>query len=65
MKFDVEGEDDYGWLLAYAYLSAGSMLNETHLQEGCAQIATSPPDARDVERFKDAQREAHGARRSL
>lgn len=41
--FDVEGEDYYGRILAYAYLTAGSMFNETHLQEGYAQSATSPP----------------------
>jgi hypothetical protein len=40
---DVEGEDAYGRILAYAYLTAGSMFSETHLQEGYAQIATSPP----------------------
>lgn len=42
-EFDVERKDDYGRLLAYAYLPDDSMFNETLLREGYAQIATFPP----------------------
>ncbi len=36
LKFDVEREDDYyGRLLAYAYLSDGSMFKETLQLRGC------------------------------
>lgn len=46
LEFDVEREDDYGWLLAYAYLLDGSMFNETLLWEGYAQVGTFPPNTR-------------------
>jgi micrococcal nuclease len=65
LEFDVEREDDYGRLLAYAYLPDGSMFNETLLREGYAQVATFPPNMRYLDRFEVAQREAREARRGL
>ncbi len=65
LEFDVEGEDDYGRLLAYAYLPDGSMFNETLLREGYAQVATFPPNTRYLDRFEDVQKEAREARRGL
>jgi micrococcal nuclease len=65
LEFDVEGEDDYGRLLAYVYLPDGLMFNEMLLREGYAQVATFPPNTRYLERFEDAQREAREARRGL
>ena len=65
LQFDAEREDDYGRLLAYAYLSDGSMFNETLLREGYAQVATFPPNTRYLERFEDAQEEAREARRGI
>lgn len=65
LEFDVEREDEYGRLLAYAYLPDGSMFNETLLREGYAQVATFPPNTRYLDRFEDAQEEAREARRGL
>ena len=65
LQFDAERGDDYGRLLAYAYLSDGSMFNETLLREGYAQVATFPPNTRYLERFEDAQEEAREARRGI
>lgn len=65
LQFDAEREDDYGRLLAYAYLSDSSMFNETLLREGCAQVATFPPNTRYLERFEDAQEEAREAWRGI
>ena len=65
LQFDAERVDDYGRLLAYAYLSDSAMFNETLLREGCAQVATFPPNTRYLERFEDAQEEAREARRGI
>ena len=65
LELDAEREDDYGRLLAYAYLSDGTMFNETLLREGYAQVATFPPNTRYLERFEEAQEEAREARRGL
>ena len=65
LEFDAEREDDYGRLLAYAYLPDSSMFNEALLREGYAQVATFPPNTRYLERFEEAQEEAREARRGL
>ncbi|MBA4115438.1 MAG: thermonuclease family protein [Rubrobacter sp.] len=65
LEFDAEREDDYGRLLAYAYLPDGTMFNETLLREGYAQVATFPPNTRYLNRFEDAQEEAREARRGI
>ncbi len=65
LEFDVERKDDYGRLLAYAYLADGTMFNETLLREGYAQVATFPPNTRYVDRFEEAQEEAREARRGI
>ncbi len=65
LEFDVEREDDYGRLLAYAYLPDGSMFNETLLREGYAQIATFPPNTRYLDRFEEAQEQAREAGRGI
>ncbi|CAN5294688.1 hypothetical protein BH24ACT19_BH24ACT19_19420 [soil metagenome] len=65
LEFDVERKDDYGRLLAYAYLTDGTLFNETLLREGYAQVATFPPNTRYLERFEEAQEEAREARRGI
>ncbi len=65
LEFDVERKDDYGRLLAYAYLTDGTMFNETLLREGYAQVATFPPNTRYMNRFEEAQEEAREARRGI
>jgi micrococcal nuclease len=58
LQFDAERKDDYGRLLAYVYLSDGTMFNETLLREGYAQVATFPPNTRYLNRFEEVQKEA-------
>ena len=65
LEFDAERKDDYGRLLAYAYLTDGTMFNETLLREGYAQVAIFPPNTRYLERFEEAQEEAREARRGI
>ena len=65
LELDAEEEDDYGRLLAYAYLPDGLMFNETLLRNGYAQVATFPPNTRYLDRFVAAQREAREARRGI
>ncbi len=55
LEFDAEKRDDYGRVLAYAYLPDGSMFNETLLREGLAQVATFPPNTRHLDRLEEAQ----------
>ena len=65
LEFDVKRVDPYGRLLAYVWLSDGSMFNETLVREGYAQVATFPPNVKHTDRFLKAQREAREAGRGL
>lgn len=65
LRFDVEKTDQYDRLLAYVYLSDGSMFNETLLEEGYAQVATFPPNVRHLGSFETAQRMAREAERGI
>lgn len=65
LEFDVERVDPYGRILAYVWLSDGSMFNETLVREGYAQVATFPPNVKYTDRFLDAQEEARIAGRGL
>ena len=65
LELDVERVDPYGRLLVYVWLPDGKMFNELLLKEGYAQMATFPPNVKDVERFQDAQREAREEGRGL
>ena len=58
LEFDEERTDQYGRLLAYAYLPSGEMFNEDLLEGGYAQVATFPPNTRYLDRFEAAQEEA-------
>lgn len=57
LEFDVQERDHYGRLLAYIWFG-GTMFNKTLLQEGCAQIATYPPNVKYVDDFTKVQKEA-------
>ena len=59
LEFDLEKVDPYGRLLAYVWVANSRMFNEVLLKEGYAQVATFPPNAKYVERFQEAQREAN------
>jgi micrococcal nuclease len=63
LELDVEKADPYGRLLAYVWLSDGSMFNEKLVREGYAQVATFPPNVKYADRFLEAQREAREANR--
>jgi len=57
LEFDVEERDQYGRLLAYAYID-GEMVNKILLEKGYAQVATYPPNVKYVDVFTDLQRVA-------
>jgi endonuclease YncB( thermonuclease family) len=65
LELDVEKVDPYGRLLAYVWLSDGSMFNQKLVREGYAQVATFPPNVKYADRFLEAQREAREANRGL
>jgi micrococcal nuclease len=58
LEFDTERVDQYGRLLAYVYLSDGTMFNKVLVREGYAQVATFPPNVRYTDRFLAAQEQA-------
>ena len=47
------------------WLADGSMVNETLVAEGYAQVATYPPDVRYADRFTELQRVARAEGRRL
>lgn len=65
LEFDVERIDPYDRLLAYVYLTNGTMFNEEITREGYAQVATFPPNVKYQEQFLAAQQEARDAGRGL
>jgi micrococcal nuclease len=58
LEMDVQTRDIYGRLLAYVYLTDGTMFNALLVKEGYAQILTIPPDVRYQDLFLQLQREA-------
>ena len=58
LELDVQPRDKYGRLLAYVYLSDGTMLNALLVQEGYAQVMTIPPNVKYQDLFLKLQREA-------
>ncbi len=65
IEFDVVPRDQYGRLLAYVYLSDGSMLNEKIIQDGFAKPYTFPPNVRYISRFRKAAQDARKHARGL
>ncbi len=65
LEFDVQKNDRYGRLLAYAYLADGRMLNEVIARAGFAAPMTIPPNVRYVERFRAACDQARRERAGL
>ncbi len=55
---DTSETDRYGRLLRYVYLSDGTFVNATLVEDGYAQIATFPPDVQFQELFRDLQQAA-------
>ncbi|WP_405054376.1 thermonuclease family protein [Tepidibacillus marianensis] len=58
LEFDVQERDKYGRLLAYVYLSDGTMLNELLLEKGLAQVVVFQPNVKYVDRFREIQKQA-------
>lgn len=58
LKYDISQRDKYGRLLAYVYLSDGTLVNALLVQEGYAEIMTVPPNVKFADLFLKLEREA-------
>lgn len=65
LELDVETHDRFGRLLAYLWLSDGTLFNATLLEQGQARLLTIPPNVRYADRFVPLERAARQARRGL
>jgi micrococcal nuclease len=65
LETDVQQRDKYHRLLAYVWLSDGTMLNEAIVRAGYAQPATFPPNVRYQDLFLEAARDARKHERGL
>lgn len=65
LEYDVERKDRYDRVLAYAYMSDGTMLNLKILRDGYANLMTVPPNVRHVSEFKAALKLARQEGRGL
>ncbi|UQZ36644.1 hypothetical protein C2I18_25775 [Paenibacillus sp. PK3_47] len=64
LEFDVSERDQYGRLLAYAYIG-DHMVNELLLEEGLARVAVFPPDIKFEKEFKNIADKARKAKRGV
>lgn len=65
LEYDVGKTDQYGRILAYAYLDSGLMYNAQLAAEGYAQQMTIQPNIKWVELFKDLIADARSSNRGL
>lgn len=65
LELDVRARDQFGRLLAYAFLGDGTMVNEEMVRSGFAVVLVYPPNVRYVERIRAGAAEARAARRGL
>jgi micrococcal nuclease len=65
LELDVRARDQYGRLLAYAFLRDGRMVNEEMVRSGFAVVLVYPPNVRYIERIRARAAEARAARRGL
>lgn len=65
LELDVVRRDQYGRLLAYAWLADGRMLNEEMTRSGFAVPLVYPPNVRYIERIRHGESEARAAGRGL
>ena len=63
--FDVQKNDRYGRILAYAYLENGVFLNQYLVENGFAVVATFPPNVKFVEVFTKAEKSARNKKLGL
>lgn len=61
LEFDESERDQYGRLLAYAYVD-DQMVNQLLLEKGLARVAVFPPDTRYVEDFREIETKARESR---
>lgn len=62
---DVRVSDQFGRVLAYLFLTDGSMVNERMAQSGYATSLVYPPNVKYVERIRRAVADARGKKRGL
>lgn len=65
LEFDVEKRDQYNRLLAYVWLSNGTMANEEIVKAGYAYLLTVPPNVRYRQQLAAAFSEARRDQRGL
>lgn len=65
LELDVRPRDQYGRLLAYAFLRDGRMINEEMVRSGFAVVLAYPPNVRYIERMRAGVAAARAARRGL
>ena len=65
LELDMQPRDRYGRLLAYVYLSDGTMLNALLVQQGYAQVIINPPNIKYKDLFSKLETEAREQRKRL
>lgn len=65
LEKDVSERDKYNRLLRYVYLTDGTFVNKTLVQEGYAYASSYPPDISRQEELLEAQREAKRNKKGL
>lgn len=65
LDFDVERQDKYGRLLAYAYLKDGTFVNAEIVKQGYASLMTIPPNVKHADLFTKLYREARENKKGL
>lgn len=65
LELDVRSRDQFGRLLAYAFLPDGRMVNEEMVRSGFAVVLVYPPNVRYVDQMRGAAAESRAARRGL
>lgn len=65
LELDVRARDQFGRLLAYAFVGDGRLVNEEMVRSGFAVVLVYPPNVRYVERIRAGAAEARAARRGL
>ncbi len=65
LEKDVSERDKYNRLLRYVYLTDGTFMNKTLVEEGYAYASSYPPDISRQEELLEAQREAQKNKKGL
>lgn len=64
LQMDQSERDQYGRILAYAYIG-DKMVNEMLLEQGLARVAVFPPDIKFEQEFKAIEQKARKAKRGV